>query len=52
MKTQSALETLSQVQPQALVPTSWSYGTFHQNNPVYINLVKAGASAPPVQTHA
>ena len=29
-----------------MVPTSWSYGTFHQNNPVYINLIKAAPSQP------
>jgi hypothetical protein len=41
MKVASPLEVLQQVQPEALVPSSWSYGTFHQNNPVYINMVKA-----------
>jgi hypothetical protein len=33
------------------VPTSWTYGTFHQNNPVYINLVKQQASTPQAGQH-
>jgi hypothetical protein len=27
-----------------MVPSSWGYGTFHQNNPLYINMVKQGAA--------
>jgi hypothetical protein len=35
------MDMLQQVQPSAMVPSSWNYGTFHQNNPVYINMVRA-----------
>ena len=35
------MDMLQQVQPSAMVPTSWNYGTYHQNNPVYINMVRA-----------
>ena len=39
--TSNAMDMLQQVQPSAMVPSSWNYGTFHQNNPVYINMVRA-----------
>ena len=39
--TLNAVQILQSVQPSAKVPTSWDYGTFHQNNPVYINMVRA-----------
>jgi hypothetical protein len=35
------MDMLQEVQPSAMVPQSWSYGTYHQNNPVYINMVRA-----------
>jgi len=35
----SALEVLEQNNPSLMVPQSWSYGTFHQNNPVYISML-------------
>ena len=37
----SALEVLNDVQPMQKVPQSWSYGTFHQNNPIYMNMLVA-----------
>ena len=34
------IDSIQHVIPQAMVPSSWGYGTFHQNNPLYINIVK------------
>jgi len=42
----TAIDTIQQVIPQAMVPSSWGYGTFHQNNPLYINMVKASGPTP------
>lgn len=39
--TKGALEMLQDVQPMQKIPQSWSYGTFHQNNPIYMNMVVA-----------
>ena len=42
----SAVETIQQAAPEAMVPSSWGYGTFHQNNPVYINMVRTQLQEP------
>lgn len=44
-----ALEVLQDVQPMQKVPQSWSYGTFHQNNPIYMNLLVAQDQAQVVK---
>ena len=41
-KEPSAIDTINNVVPKAA--TSWSYGTFHQNNPLYINMVTSPAN--------
>jgi len=37
-----AIDTIANVVPKAA--TSWGYGTFHQNNPLYINMVGSPAN--------
>jgi hypothetical protein len=39
------MDVIQEALPQAMVPSSWGYGTFHQNNPLYINMVKGSTPA-------
>lgn len=39
----AAIDTMAEVVPKAA--TSWGYGTFHQNNPLYINMINSPANA-------